>query len=562
VKILLVYPYAQEERLRSEDIQPVPIGLWYIGALLKDHGYDVEVLNWHDMKGRESDIEEALISMKPDVLGLSIMNANRWGGIRIAGIAKKLDPSVHIVFGGPCPTFLWEHFLNHFHEIDTVVIGEGERTFLQLVQCLEQGRTNRIQEVKGIALRVDGRVVPTPAAPFLEGLDDLPNPARYFTYSHVVSSRGCPGTCSFCAAPRLWGRRVRFHSPAYFVDQLELLAQKGIRFFYFSDDTFTLKKDHAINVCRLILERRLDIEWFAISRVDCVHEETLYWMRKAGCVQISYGVESGSERFRAFLKKNITREHIRNAFSKTVSHGILPRAYFIYGFPGETWDTIQETIDLIMEIKPLSAVFYILDLFPGTALYQEFLNNSGLSDDLWLEPMEDIMYWETDARLNGEQILAFGTKLRAFFHRALPEFAGSMTLSPSQDLKRSHADFLSRLGMTFSHGEYSRNPDIPDPDKTAESLFKRSLELHPNARAFLGIGMLRQKRGALDQAVEVLSQGLRRFPSSKPLSVCLSVSLMNMGAFKEALQHLQPFGQDQDILPYVRECLARLDPSS
>ncbi|MGQ9500146.1 MAG: B12-binding domain-containing radical SAM protein [Dissulfurimicrobium sp.] len=129
-------------------------------------------------------------------------------------------------------------------------------------------------------------------------------------------------------------------------------------------------------MCKKILARGLDIRWVAISRVNYVDEDALYWLRRAGCIQISYGVESGSNEIRDLLNKNIGLEDIKRAFALTVSYGILARAYFIYGCPGETWQTIQETIELINEIKPLSTIFYILSLFPGTKLYEKFVQKN------------------------------------------------------------------------------------------------------------------------------------------------------------------------------------------
>jgi radical SAM superfamily enzyme YgiQ (UPF0313 family) len=121
-----------------------------------------------------------------------------------------------------------------------------------------------------------------------------------------------------------------------------------------------MRKDRVVEICKKIIEKDLKITWFAISRVNFVDEEMLYWMRKAGCVQISYGVESGSEEIRKVLNKNIRTDDIKRAFALTTKYGILSRAYFIYGSPGENYETIQETIDLIHEIKPLSTIFYIL----------------------------------------------------------------------------------------------------------------------------------------------------------------------------------------------------------
>jgi len=198
----------------------------------------------------------------------------------IAGIAKQINPRVKTVLGGVGATFLWEHFLTHFKDIDFVVIGEGEYPFLNLVKCIEAEDYEHIEEISGIAFRKGEEIVRTQEAEFIKELDALPVPAKYFTYQHVALTRGCPGNCAFCGSPQIWKHNVRFHSSDYFVEQLELLNKKGVRFFYFSDDTFTIRKDRVIEICKKILERGLKITWAAISRVDYVNEEILYWMRK------------------------------------------------------------------------------------------------------------------------------------------------------------------------------------------------------------------------------------------------------------------------------------------
>jgi len=141
----------------------------------------------------------------------------------------------------------------------------------------------------------------------------------------------------------------------------------------------------------------------------------------------------------------------KRAFALTSQYGILPRAYFIYGSPGETQETIQETIDLINEIKPMSMISYILDIFPGTALYEDFQRRTKLGDDIWMEKIEDIMYFESDQRMSKDMILSFGRKLRSDFYSNLPAFADAINLVDREDLYVSHADFLSRLALTFSH---------------------------------------------------------------------------------------------------------------
>ena len=368
-----------------------------MGALLKEKGYHVEILNWAHM-GKAS---EAVARTK-DRMSSVFQSFKPTGGGHWKLQKRKGRQPGNLVFGGIGATFLWKHFLTHFNAVDFCVLGEGEYPFLKLIRAIETGNPKKLKSVKGIAFRTQGRPMKTDRSPPIKNLDDLPIPSKYFDYQHVAFTRGCPGNCTFCGSPQFWGREVRFHSAAYFVKQLEYLYKRGIRFFYFSDDTFLINKARVIDICQKIIERNLQISWFAISRVDLVNEEVFYWMRMAGCTQISYGVESGSEEIRHFLNKNIRSDQIRKAFDLTTRYGILARAYFIYGSPGESNGSIQETIDLIHEIKPLGAIFYILDIFPGTTLYDMFLKQSGQTDDIWLQKIEDILYFETDPHLTKE----------------------------------------------------------------------------------------------------------------------------------------------------------------
>jgi len=540
MKVLLVYPYFLEKRIHEEDISAVPIGLYYVGALLKSHGYDVEILNWHAANEDSGPIEKVLREKRPDVLGFSVLQANRWGAIEIARLAKKVHPDTAVVFGGVSPTFLWKHFLTHFPAVDFVVLGEGERPFLDLVRWLEKGRNQKaLEAMGGIAYRNGEDIRRNLPGPFLENPDDLPDPAEYFTFHHVVSSRGCPWNCVFCGSPTFWGRRVRFHSVRYFVNQLETLYRKGVSFFYVSDDTFTMNKNRVINICKEMIRRKLKITWVAISRVSDVDDEILSWMRKAGCVQVSYGVESGSEKIRDFLNKKIKTSDIRKAFSSTTRMGIMARAYFIYGNREESIGTIRETIDLMREIKPLSVIFYILDIFPGTALYEHFKKTTGTTDDLWLEKIEDIMYFETDDHLTREQVLAYGKLLRESFYRALPGFIERIALVDRQDFHPLHADFCSRLAMTFTHGDYARREEIKGKDELAERLYRMALQYHPDHRAYLGLGILRQKRKDYEASLKVLLDGIDHFPRSQQLHLCMGISYMNLGRFRKALSCLE-----------------------
>lgn len=559
MKILLIYPYWLEERSNTEDVVVAPIGIYYVGAVLKENHYDVEILNWSNINETPEKIEKTFLEKKPDVIGFSILQANRWGGIEIARIAKKVDPKVKIVFGGVSATFLWEHFLTHFPEIDFVVIGEGEYTFLNLIRSIEKGQDEHTGNIKGIAFRRKGKVVRTEPAEPIQDLDQLPVPAKYFEYRHLSLTRGCPGKCNFCGSPKFWGPRVRFHSAEYFVDEIELLYKKGVNYFYFSDDTFSINKKQVIEICKKILEKNLKIVWVAISRVNYMSEEILSWMRKAGCIQISYGVESGSEKIRASLNKKITTKEIENAFAITSKYGILPRAYFIYGCPGESLETIQETIDLIKRTKPLVIHFFILSLFPGTELYSEYKKKFNVTDDIWLNRIEDIKYFETDPQLSRELVISFGKKLRTEYYKQLPSIVDALCLVDKKEFYPMHADFCSRLGMTFDHGDYAGDDAIKGKDKIAEKLYRKALEYHPDPRAFLGLGIYNQKNRAYQESVRILSEGVEYFPENERLNLCLGVGHMNLGAYKTALSFLLKFQHSKQAIELIANCYNALN---
>jgi radical SAM superfamily enzyme YgiQ (UPF0313 family) len=540
MNVMLVYPHFLDARIDPEDIRHPPIGLHYVGAALAAAGHTVDILNRYERPDLGRWAEE-LRTRRPQVIGFSILHANRWGGIELARVAKQVDPAVVIVFGGVGATHLWQHLLGHFPEIDWVVRGEGEASFPALLECLARGDAAAASDIPGLARRVSGRPTATSDPRPLCDLDALPMPARHFDLPHLSLTRGCVSNCAFCGSPALWGRRVRVHSADYFVEQLTLLRRRGRRFFYVSDDTFTLDRARVLAACREIVRRGLDIEWAAISRVDAVDEEVLAWMRRAGCIQVSYGVESGSAAVRRRLNKRLSVPRVRRAFELTQRYGLMARAYFIYGCPGESDATIAETIDLMRAIRPLGAVFYILDLFPGTALYEEFKRRTGATDDIWRSRVEDILYFETDPALTADQVLEYGRRLRSAFYGGLPDAVAALDPVDDPELYPLHADFFSRLALTFDQGDYSRIELVPDKDRLAESLYRRALGYHPDRRAVLGLGILLQRQRRYPESLQVLRPGVEHHSHDPELAVCLAVTLLNLDRGAEALQLLRRF---------------------
>jgi len=243
----------------------------------------------------------------------------------------------------------------------------------------------------------------------------------------------------------------------------------------------------------------------------------------------------------------------------TQHYGIMARAYFIYGCPQESWQTIQQTLDLIDRIKPLSTVFYILDLFPGTALYQDYKSRFGVSDDIWLNRIEDIMYFETDPSLPRDLILEFGRRLRSGFYEKVPRFAEGLNLIDRRDLYPQHSDFFSRLAMTFEKGDYAGIDAIPHKEQLAEKLFRRSLAYGPNARAYLGLAILQQKKGVYEESILTLLEGIAAFPDDQNLYICLAVSHMNRGEFEAALSYLLKWQHLKEALNMIANCYRALN---
>lgn len=556
LKILLVNPRCLDERVTDGDDKVIPIGLYYIGAVLLENKFDTAIFNLAEtLDDPARAFTREIERFVPDIIGFSVTNPNRWNAIECAGIARRMLPKTAIVFGGPAPTFLAQHLFDVCPALDYIVPAEGEISFLGLVRALACGTDPIKTEVPGLAGKKEDTVYWTAKRPLIEDLDTLVHPSRYFTFQHLAMSRGCPGNCTFCGSPRFWeDRRVRFHSPEWIADEMDALCQKGVTHFYISDDTFTMDRTRVIELCRLIREKKLAITWNAISRVDFIDEDLLLAMRTAGCIQISFGVESGSEKVRKTLGKPIPEKKIIAAFAMTRSYGILPRAYFIYGSPGETDRTIEKSVTLVKKIAPLSAIFYMLVIFPGTYLYRQAQQKKLISDDIWQQKIEDIPWFELDSTLDFKTVKAFGDTLRDCFYTRVHDFATTIRLVDNKRLYPFHADFLSRIAMTFSHGEYADDPRVKNAEDTALKLFQKALDYAPHPRAYLGLGMLMQKQRNFSEAVHFLTQGLDNFPDHVDLNICMGVCLMNLGQFKNALTLFEPFGHLDHIRQYITIC--------
>ncbi|NDY73008.1 B12-binding domain-containing radical SAM protein [Desulfobacter hydrogenophilus] len=582
MKVLFVNPSCLDPRVTDPDALQVPIGLYYLASGLLDQGWVSGILNLApagpanpSAKGSAKHaldlFTQAIMQEQPDIIGFSVTSPTRINAMACAEKARQILPDSLIVFGGPGATFMADFLFGACPALDVIVKGEGEISTTKLVNAAKKVKANfgtihqaqiiraelaqDLGRIPGIVFRNGPTLQDTGPSELVKDLDTLPHPSRYFTYQHLAMSRGCPGKCTFCGSPKFWGTSlVRRHSPQWLFEEIKALAQKGVTHFFISDDTFTMDCDAVRALCEKIIQADLGITWNAISRVDYINESILVPMRRAGCIQISFGVESGAGSIKKILGKPIDNATCVAAFEKVRAAGILPRAYFIYGSPGETDATIQDSIDLMIRLGPLSTVFYMLVTFPGTALYNRAVQKGWTHDGVWQKNIEDLPWWEIDPNMDFSRVKGWGDRLRQAFFDHLEDFVNRIALHPDKAVASLHADFLSRLAMTFSHGEYARDSRVTNAEQIAMNLFEKALQFYPCPRAFQGLAMILQKQKKFSKAMAFLNKGLSHFPKDKDLCVCMGVCLMNTGDFHKALKYFTPFADDPALGQYISIC--------
>lgn len=367
-----------------------PLGLLYIGAVLEKAGVDVEIVPADVLKLDWNGIRKKIAADRPDIVGVTSTTENRFQSFRLVKTAREAAPGAVTVMGGPHASMAAEDTLLHIPELDIVVRGEGEMTMLDLVRALDRNRsTAAVTHVAGISFRQDGRVVANPPRSPITNLDGLPFPAFHLVpfdkYNfkidvpgrgplpavNIMTSRGCPFNCNFCATPINWGRAVRMRTTDNVIAEIESHVEKlGARVIFFYDDTFNVSVRRVEEICRKMIERRLDVFWRAEIRLDLITKPLLARMKEAGLFHVSFGIEAGSERVRnSVIDKRISIEDFHNAVAWCRELEIIPNVFFIFSHPTETWEEAQETIRLIERYRnEVEASVAILHIYPGTPL--------------------------------------------------------------------------------------------------------------------------------------------------------------------------------------------------
>ena len=385
LKIALVNPN------QSAAYSQPPLGLALIAAVLEREGYQVTVLDANALNLQP----EAVVPLvsNADIIGLTAMTPTINTAIAIARHLKKAYPDLPIVLGGAHATLLPEETLTTAPEIDIIVRGEGEETIIELLRALEYKQP--LSKIAGISYRKDGEVVSNPARSRNIDLDSLPFLAyhllpwrrykphpphgRSLPFAAIITSRGCPYRCSYCSKP-IFGNKFRGQSPERVVEEVAYHKSKfGIKEFAFYDDVFTLNKKRAYAIADEIIRRRLKIHWTCEARVNLVDKELLRHIKHAGCYSIAYGIESGSQEILNTLDKDISLEQVEEAVRLSREVDLQTIGYFMIGSPGESPETIRQTIHFAKKLKLDFAQFSVTTPFPGTKLYNLYLD--GRKDD-------------------------------------------------------------------------------------------------------------------------------------------------------------------------------------
>ena len=375
MRVLLVNPYYPI----SETPSP-PLGLAYLAGSLETAGVTVRVLDYVVYPYSKVDLAREIEAFSPDFLGVTSVTMTFNHAMQVVTDAKAIKPDLITVMGGPHVTFLSEEILSEYASLDIVVRGEGEAAILDLVSEAQNG--GRFHRVPGITCRVGKEVAATPDRAKID-LDTLPPPARHLLplgrYRalgmpiSMTSSRGCPFSCIFCAGPKMVGRKVRYRSPKKVVDEMHAISGWGFHQINLADDLFTASRDHCLAVCREIRSRGFQPVWTAFARVDTVSLEVLLAMKEAGCRAVSFGVESGNPEMLRRIRKGITRNQVLDAVALCREAGMEAQASFILGLPGETPESMQDTISFAESLKKKGVLFgfHLLAPFPGTTVYEK-----------------------------------------------------------------------------------------------------------------------------------------------------------------------------------------------
>lgn len=399
MKLVLIFPLQKNlfmnkttsHIVAEESGKYPPLGLLTLAtSILSEGKHEVKILDATVEDFDYSDIKNYIYKEKPDVVGITLTTMYLRDGILVAKSVKEVNPEIKVIVGGPHVNIYPIETIK-FKEIDYVVMGDGEYVINEVLDRISNN--NSLDDLDGVITKTNYRNI-TPKRLIVDNLDGYPILRRdilnYKKYKSVLAkgspittmltSRGCPFSCPYCAAGNI---KLRFTPVKKVVDEIESCVELGIRDILFFDELFTLNKKRVIEICDEIINRSLKIRWHARARIDCVDREMLKKIREAGCRLLQFGIETGTARMQKMLTRNFDLKRITEVIKIAKDEGILTYGNFMFNLPTETEEEMKQTIDFAIKLNLDYAVFGILSYEPGTEWYNKLIQNGILKEDVW-----------------------------------------------------------------------------------------------------------------------------------------------------------------------------------
>ncbi len=356
-----------------------PLAYAYMTAVLRQSGHEVVHVDLPFEGNCVAALDRWLDDVRPDVVGVTSVAQSYFHALEIARRVKEHSPGVKVLFGGPHATFVARECLERHAAVDYVLSYDAEYSLRDLADALAQGAADEaMRRIPGLAFRSGAAIVESDAEPPLRDLDLLPAPdrsifdmRRYLDYDYetvVMTARGCPSRCTFCSTTQI-GRKYRWHGAAHVCDEVEEVLDMGFSSVFFGDDTFSGNTPRVLEICREIRRRRLSFPWTSNMRAIDARPDVLDAMREAGAYRVFMGFESIQNATLKMVKKGATPEKLYRVAQLVKSHGLELHTSFIIGAPGDTHESLAETLDFIRVIAPTVATFNVMEPRPGTDVY-------------------------------------------------------------------------------------------------------------------------------------------------------------------------------------------------
>lgn len=429
LEILLVKPFQV-----TNEVQP-PLGLGYLASTVRDK-HNVKILDCIKDRILEDAFENFLKDKNYDVIGFQCYTADFDTVKRLTEIAHKLNPHAVLLVGGPQPTLSPDKTIEYLDKVNFIFIGEAEIGFPMLIEAISKGSLKKeaLKKIPGIAYLSKNKIIKNKCAtpeeldkynPCWDLLDLNSYPiaphgafCKQFPTAPMITTRGCPYQCTYCVGPLISGRKIRRHSVDYIIKQITLLNKTyGIKEIHIEDDNFTVNRKFVEEFCNALIEKNLGVTWVCPNgiRLDTLDEELVNLMKKSGLYSISVGIESGSDRIRELMKKNLSTQKIVEKLDMIKKTGIGVTGFFILGFPGETKKEIEETIKFACSLPLKRATFSAFKPFPGTEIFNELTKTGEIKQMAWADFTLDKVIW-SPAGISKEELIKLRKKAFLSFY--------------------------------------------------------------------------------------------------------------------------------------------------